>query len=485
MRSHGLSKSRILAGIQCPKQLYLKTYHPELAEEPAGLQGIFDAGHRVGELARTFYPHGTLIGYDKALNIALEETAALLAAPGNGALFEAAIQHDGVVVRTDVLEKGSEGVRVVEVKSSASVKDYHVYDCAIQTWVLEKAGIPVECIALAHIDNTFVYGGDGNYQGLLKQVDMTGEVRPLQEQVETWVNDFKEILAGPLPEIKIGPHCRKPYDCVFLMHCRGTQSAYHVSMLPNGGKVAQELLKEGIEDIREIPVGRLTNPTQEWVRRVTVAGQAELRDGAAVYLRGLPYPRYYLDFETIGPPIPIWAGTRPYQGLPFQWSCHIEQADGELDHTEFLDPSGEPPMRLLAEALLATLGQGGPVFTYTGFEKGVISGLADTFPDLAVSLNAVIERLVDLHKVTREHYYHPDMKGSWSLKAVLPTVAPDLRYDALGEVQDGSAAGVAYLELIDPATDKGRRNELADALREYCSLDTLALVRLARFLQQK
>jgi hypothetical protein len=485
MRSHGLSKSRILAGIQCPKQLYLKTYHPELAEESASLQAIFATGHRVGELARTLYPHGTLIGSDDDLNAALEQTATLLAAPGNGVLFEAAVQHDGVAVRTDVLEKGSGGVRVVEVKSSTSVKNEHVYDCAIQTWVLEKARIPVECIALAHVDNTFIYEGDGNYQGLLKQVDMTGEVRPLQEQVETWVKTFKEILAGPPPEIKVGPHCRKPYDCVFLMYCRSGQSEYHVSTLPNGGRVVQELLNEGIEDIRDIPEGRLTNATQERVRRVTVAGRAELGDGATECLRDLSYPRYYLDFETIGPAIPIWAGTRPYQGVPFQWSCHIEQANGDLDHTEFLDRSGEPPMRLLAESLLATLGESGPIFTYTGFEKGVISGLANMFPNLAPVLRAVIERLVDLHKITKEHYYHPEMRGSWSLKAVLPTVAPDLRYDALDEVHEGNAAGRAYLELIDPATDKKRRDELIDALLDYCKLDTLALVHLARFLEQK
>ncbi|MFQ5545876.1 MAG: DUF2779 domain-containing protein, partial [Acidiferrobacterales bacterium] len=174
MRSHGLSKSRILAGIQCPKQLYLKTYHPEFAEESASLQDVFATGHQVGELARTFYPNGRLIGHDNDLNAALEETSALLAAPGNGALFEATIQHGGVLVRTDVLEKGPQGVRVVEVKSSTGVRDYHVYDCAIQTWVLSQAGYPLECIELAHIDNTFVYGGDGNYEGLLKHVDMTG-----------------------------------------------------------------------------------------------------------------------------------------------------------------------------------------------------------------------------------------------------------------------------------------------------------------------
>ncbi len=76
------------------------------------------------------------------------------------------------------------------------------------------------------------------------------------------------------------------------------------------------------------------------------------------------------------------------------------------------------------------------------------------------------------------------MKGSWSLKAVLPTVAPDLDYGALGEVQEGMAAGRAYFENIEKQTNPKRRQELIGSLREYCKLDTLAMVRLARFLQR-
>ena len=141
-------------------------------------------------------------------------------------------------------------------------------------------------------------------------------------------------------------------------------------------------------------------------------------------------------------------------------------------------------MRLLAEALLVTLGESGPIFTYTNFEQKVIQGLAEMFPDLSDGLERVIDRLVDLHPITKAHYYHPAMKGSWSLKAVLPTVAPDLDYSALGEVQEGMAAGRAYFEIIDKQTDPKRRQELIKSLTEYCKLDTLAMVRLARFLQR-
>ena len=483
MRSRGLSKSKIMAGIQCPKRLYLETYYRELAEESADKEERFAVGHQVGELARTLYPGGTLIdGGD--LKDALEETEAALKVANDAVFFEATLQHEDVLFRADILLKEAEHTHLSEVKSSTSVKKEHVQDCAIQFWVLRGAGYPVDSVALVHINNSFVYGGDGDYTGLFAEENITGKVRALAHDVPDWVDRCKQVLAGDLPDVEVGPHCEKPYVCPFLAHCKGEQPAYPVGELPRGGKVVQELLNDGIEDIRDIPEGRLANATQERVRRITVAGKAELNPQAAEALRGLPYPRYYLDFETIGFAIPIWAGTRPYQALPFQWSCHTEDENGELDHAEFLDKTGEPPMRLLAESLLVTLGDSGPIFVYSPFEKHVIKGLAEMFPDLVDKLNALIDRLVDLHPITKAHYYHPAMKGSWSLKALLPTVAPDLDYSTLGEVQEGTAAGRAYLEIIDKKTDPKRRQELIKSLAEYCKLDTLAMVRLARFLQQ-
>ena len=84
--------------------------------------------------------------------------------------------------------------------------------------------------------------------------------------------------------------------------------------------------------------------------------------------------------------------------------------------------------------------------------------------------------------MVRANYYHPDMRGSWSLKAVLPTFALDLDYSALEEIREGTAASNAYLEAIDSRTSPHRREELRVRLLEYCRLDTEAMVRLVRFL---
>jgi len=141
-------------------------------------------------------------------------------------------------------------------------------------------------------------------------------------------------------------------------------------------------------------------------------------------------------------------------------------------------------MRRCAQALIAALGQTGPILTYSAFERTVINRLAARFPDLRETLHALTHRIVDLLPLVRAHYYHPDMRGSFSIKAVLPTVAPHLSYAGLGEVKDGVAAQAAFEEAIDAGTEASRRERLEQQLLAYCALDTLAMVELVRTLSR-
>jgi hypothetical protein len=96
-----------------------------------------------------------------------------------------------------------------------------------------------------------------------------------------------------------------------------------------------------------------------------------------------------------------------------------------------------------------------------------------------------VERLVDLYPITKASYYHPDMLGSWSIKAVLPTIAPDMDYEGLEGVAEGTEASRAYLEAIRPGTSTERKEEIRRELIEYCAHDTLAMVRLVEFFAQR
>ena len=478
----GLSKSRIISGLQCPKRLYLEVHRPELAEVSDETERLFSNGYRVGEIARSQWPGGKLISYTDDLQAALAETQALLKAEPKTVLFESAFQHGGVLVRADVLSPFRGKAELVEVKSSTRVKEYHYNDAAIQYWVVTGAGIPLSSVSICHINNEFVYPGDGDYRGLFETVNVTEDILPLVEQVPLWITEFQKVLAGEVPEISIGKQCASPFACPFWNHCSQGQPDTPVEMLPRGGKVVEQLLAEGFRDLRDVPSERLTRAIHQRVWRATSSGRAELDPEARDLVRAFDLTRYYLDFETIQFAVPIWPGTRPYQQLPFQWSCHIENASGPIEHKEFLDVSGGPPMRAFAERLIEALGNSGAVIVYGHFEEMILRQLIARYPDLDAVLSAIISRIKNLLPIVRDHYYHPAMEGSWSLKAVLPAIAPDLGYAALGEVQDGTGAQAAYLEAIELTTSGNRREQLNNDLRAYCKMDTFALVRLCRFL---
>jgi hypothetical protein len=478
-RRRGLSKSKIISGLQCPKRLYLEITQPELADD-SGAQMAFSIGNAFGALAQTLYPHGQLIEHDDELDKALTATQLAMEDDSIQSVFEATFVHDNVLIRADVLTKTDNGVILTEVKASTSVKNYHITDAAVQTWVLENCGYHVERINIGHVNREFVYPGGEDYQGILVEADITDAVRERIANVRESVDALREMLSGDVPDIEVGPQCNSPFSCPFQNHCLPEQSDYPVSNLPGKGRIVQELLDEGIEDIRDIPEGRLTNATQEKVRRLTAAGEEEIAPAAAEAVNALGFPRYYLDFETSGMVIPIWTGLRPYEMVPFQWSCHVEHADGRLEHFEFLDTSGAPPMRKLAQSLIDSLGLEGPILMYTSFERGVIEGLRQRYPDLKDDLGNLLDRLVDLYPIVKQHYYHPDMLGSWSIKAVLPAMVPHLSYKDLEGIANGMAAANAYLEIIDLETPDERKQALRNELLEYCKLDTLAMVEVAK-----
>jgi hypothetical protein len=483
------SKSKLLALRQCPKRLWLEIHRPELREDSAATQKSFQVGFAVGDIAQRLYDPegvGALIdvgreGFDGAFKRSTE----LLRATRQP-IFEAGLSAGCAMAFADVMlpvqENGSKAWRMIEVKSSTSVKDYHRDDVAVQTFIAQSAGVPLQSVALAHIDSSWTYPGDEDYRGLLKENDLTAEAFSRTEEVKGWIVQAQgvEALASE-PEIKTGAHCEKPYACGFFQHCSSDQiqSEFPVTWLPRIGKKAFALAEQGITDFRDLPDDQL-NAKQLRVKAHTLANTTYFdAQGAAAALVNYPLPAYFLDFESIQFAVPIWKGTRPYQQSVFQFSLHTLSATGQLEHTEFLDISGKDPAEPFAQALITVCGVDGPVYVYNAaFESSRICELAERFPLLSAALLAINTRLVDLLPIVREHYYHPSQQGSWSIKKVLPAVVPELRYDALDGVQDGGMAMDAFLEAIHPDTLLERKCQIEQQLLTYCKLDTYAMVRL-------
>jgi hypothetical protein len=298
-----------------------------------------------------------------------------------------------------------------------------------------------------------------------------------------------------MPAVNTGRQCTKPYACVFHSYCceHDPPGPEHpIELLPDkAGKDLARKLREtrGYVSILEPKSEELTGKQAELYRRIQDAhrtGQAVFADGADALIASLAYPRYYFDFEGIDLPVPRWRGVRPYEHIPFQWSCHIERQAGQFEHAEFLDLSGADPSLGCIEHILKVIdpNDGGPIVVYHAtYERCRFQELAERHPEHADVLSTYIGRLFDLHPVVKSHFYHPAMEGSFSIKKVLPVVAPELDYDQLDEIQEGTAAQVAYIEaVLDPETTPNRKLELGQRLRAYCRQDTWAMVEIAYFL---
>lgn len=490
-----LSKTRLLAYRQCPKRLWLEIHRPELRQDSTTTQASFNAGHEVGRVARRLYDPA---GKGQLIDVMAEGFGAAFARSrellgSSRPIFEAGFAAEGAQAFADVMlplkRSGKRAWRMIEVKSSTSLKDYHRDDAAIQAFVARKAGVPLASVALAHIDSQWVYPGGEDYQGLLKENDLTDEAIGREPEVIEWIANAHAIARKRAePAMGTGSHCSKPYECGFLAYCqsREPQPDFPAVWLPRiqSGKLKALIEMQGVADLRRIP-DALLNERQMRVKRSTLTGKAYFdAEQAAAELSAHKLPACFLDFETILFAVPVWKGTRPYQQIPFQFSVHTLSRGGRLGHASFLDLSGNDPAKVLAEALIAALGERGPVFVYNErFEKGRISELAERFPRMRRALLAINERIVDLMKVAEAYYYHPSQQGSWSIKKVLPAAVPDpgLRYDSLAGVQDGGMAMNAYLRAISPEASLSEKERIEKELLEYCWLDTYGMVRLWQF----
>lgn len=484
-RLSGISKSQYLKGVQCPKALWFYRHRPDLKPDiSANQQALFDSGHEVGELAQTYFSDGYLIAEEyfeisKAINTTEEAIA-----DGKQVIFEAtAASEDGAYSRIDIFEhvRGSDAWDMIEVKMSTGVKEYHLDDMSLQRYAFEGAGYKIRKSILMHINNQYVRKGGIDIKQLFMLEDCTRLVESRITAVGEKVRQLIEMLsASEEPQIDIGDHCYDPFECDYTHHCRQHLPDYSVYNIFSGAKL-EALLAEGILEVKDVPNDFSVTARQSIEVQSVKSGDIHVdRDGIREFLGRIEYPLYYLDYETINPAVPLYDDSRPYQQIPFQFSLHIQAEKGSpVEHTEFLhsDP-GDPRPGFIA-ALLEKCGAEGSVLVYNqAFESRINRELGEYSPECKAALNAITNRMVDLLIPFRSRLlYHPEMKGSASLKAVLPVLVPDLSYADLA-ISDGGNASNQYLSLAKGMVDEKAKETILNDLRAYCYQDTLAEVRL-------
>ena len=497
MNMKGLSKSRYTAFCQCPKNLWLKVYKPEVATEDPALQARFEQGNEVGDLAMSLfgkYIDVTINNPDGSLDLtAMVDLTQQEIAHGTQNICEASFALNGNYCAVDILHRNDDGWDIYEVKSSTykgekedTPKHLLVYtrDIAYQKWLLEQCGLKVTGTYLVRLNKFYVRGKDLDIQQLFHIKNMDALVANEYPKVPINVAAAQKTLAGEEPNEPIAVHCHEPYDCAFFDYCtKGIPTPnvfdlYRMNFkkkceLYNASKIAfEDLVNEKLNEIQQLQVATYLNETE-------LVTPYEIRE----FLKKLSYPLYFLDFETMMPAVPVFEGTKPYQQIPFQYSLHwIAKEGDEPLHADFLGDSMNDPRRALAEKLCHDIPPGVCTTAYNkSFECSRLKELAEAIPEFRVRLLDIADHIVDLIEPFRQKMvYLPEMNGSFSIKHVLPALQPDdpkLNYHNLkGSVHNGGEAMTIYPQIakMSPADAAAARKSLL----EYCKLDTLAMVKV-------
>jgi len=226
-----ISKSKYMAGVQCLKRLYLLVHQPEVAGgKDASDFALMDQGRQVGKLAQQLFPGGVVVrsgNPEEAIRITRE----LVASPEVPAIFEAAFEHEGVLVRVDILQRRKENHwRLVEVKSTTDLKEHHLEDVAIQSYVVSHSGLELGSVWLAHINRSYVLTEatiDPRQFFLLR--NLTRRAQNLQPALVFQLRSQFRVLAMPkAPDLPTGPHCVNPVTCEFFNLCNPPISNDHI-----------------------------------------------------------------------------------------------------------------------------------------------------------------------------------------------------------------------------------------------------------------
>lgn len=418
-------------------------------------------------------------------------------------LYQAGALINGLFIKTDILQKNNDGkYDIIEVKSKNNIRkktdrapilEDILYDVSFQHYVMKHAFPDLYSgrAFVAYLQKEYVKNGPIDPMACTIIEDITDSLIP-DDQIELIIGSMKNSLQLPRAEFE----WLYPYDADDYFIYFGTKapakSIFTIPRLKSSKKKFMDLFarnKISIESLDAQDIAGLAWPDGEdssFQRFIQLyqAGQEHI-DHTAIQSRldTLQFPLCFYDYETVATPIPLLDGTSPRQQVVVQYSLHIMQADGTIEHySDIIQPSATTN-----HAVVESLAQRAPkAWTYIvrnrSFECDRNKEIILRYPEFTDIFTYINEHTFDLMEIFKEReYFHPDFQGSYSIKKVLPVVT-DISYENLA-VWDGGVATELLQKLIKNTLDN--TPQTVANLLEYCKLDTRAMIEIYRRIVSK
>ena len=487
-----ISKTDYILWRACPKNAWLRIhkrdvyYSTELTEYE---KSIFEMGIEVEHVARGLFPDGVTI--TGAQTEALEETRSLILSR-IPTLFQPVFEREGLLAFIDVLqcETCTDAWSIHEVKSASKVKEEHIYDLAFQVVLLRKHQINLTRAFLILLNPEYVRQDDLDIQKLFKSIDVTANVDDISESVSKEMQEARDYL---LNEAEPSGPC----SCIYKGRSRHCSTFHYsnpdvpgygihdIARIGSSPKKLKELVDAGRFALEDIPSDiKLTKGQSNQLQAYRTGETIVDKDAIAKELGELTFPLHFLDYETFASALPLFSGYSPYDQIPLQYSVHIVGSpDEEPIHRDFLHAGRGDPTSDFLNSLRGHVSPFGSVIAWNkAFECQVNDSIARRFLPAREYIIELNDRFYDLMDVfSRQYFVHRDLRGSVSIKKVLPVLTPELSYSGLG-IQDGAMASLMWSRIISGEIEDQECARLRANLRDYCALDSYGMCAIWRAL---
>lgn len=490
-----ITKTDYLEYTYCRKNLWLKKHKPELFEgvELSEFERkIIEEGNAADEAARNLFSDGVLVEIVGSNAVPL--TQSLIKAKTK-TIFQGGFVADEFFVQADVLRFNEilDGWELYEVKASNDVKrtvpHHHVNDLAFQKIVIEKCGVEIVKTGVIHLNSEYRKHGEIDYDDLFIIAELTDEVLEAEVEVQEQMQDLKAYLHDPEEN---GCECisrGRNNQCTTFAYSNPQvpeYSIHDINRIGGSRKLFYDWVDRGVFALEDIDNEEKLTGAKKAQYDAYMSGKPLIdHEGIKEALDELVFPLQFFDYEAYTSAIPRFDGFGTYEHVPFQYSLHILQEDGTLEHKEFLitDLSRDLTLPLIEQMRKDFDDEGTVISWHKSYEAGRNNKLAELHPEHADFLEAMNDRMFDLKEIfSKNLYVDARFKGSASIKNVLPVLVPELSYKNLN-IQKGDQALERWEKMIDPTTPQEEKDQIAKDLLEYCKLDTFAMVEIYRFLK--
>ncbi len=488
--SSPISKSAFIKAEQCLKHFYLYKNHPYLRDSLSKeKQLIFKRGTDVGIFAQQLFPGGIDVtaGEKRDQQFFAEKTRHLIA-QGVNTIYEATFIFDNLLVMVDILHKHEDKWTAYEVKSSLKITEVYVKDACFQYYVIKNSLPDLADFNLLTLNPKYVLDGSLDITRLFKATSVMKDAVKNLEYFSHKTQIAKLTLEqGKIPDIKIGTHCFQPYDCDFLGTCwKNINEPNSVLSLGKLTKQAMfELYNNNIKRIEDININTIEHKEIKIQVKATIEQKEQINvEDIKTFISDIKQPACSLDIEVWMPAIPYYQGTKPFQQIPFLFSM-INESDGKIEKYSYFKPIEEDFRKEFLEHILLMTKDFHTILMFDkSLEETILNQLAELFPEYKNEIVALKSKIVDLAEPIRKgNYYHPDMKGNFTLKSIAPIVNQEAGFNSL-DIQSGISAMYIYESLLEQKNII-EAEHIKQQLIDYCEMDALITYQLLNFFRSK